>query len=66
MESDKEYSYRCLCADIIEFFENNTNNFDELCDCELKNGHHQALCKTNLLRLDMEILQDRIEKIKVT
>ena len=40
--------------DFIESLRQNTNDWDDLCDCQLEDGEHQALCRTSLIRIDEE------------
>jgi len=60
-ETNKEYKLRCLCADIMGFVENATNDFDDLCDCDIKSGLHEQLCKTILMRKDFEEFNKKLQ-----
>ena len=64
METDKEYKLRCLCSDIIEYFEKSTNDFDDLCNCQIhdlkEEGKHTNDCITMQIRIDMENFQKKI------
>lgn len=62
-ETEKEYKLRCLIIGIIESLEKNTDDFEDLCDCELEEGNHQDLCKTTLMRLDAERWHKEMYKI---
>jgi len=63
-ETDKEYKYRCLCTDILEFFEKATDNFEEFCDCETENGYHKDDCRTINFRLDNAGFEKKIANIR--
>ena len=60
-ETDKEYKYRRLISNILEYYEQTTNDFDKLCDCELENGEHQELCVSSLMRFQVK----EFERIKI-
>lgn len=66
-ETDKEYKYRCLCSEIIEYFENRTDYFDDLCDCKGNENlsDHSINCRTMLFRRDVKYFEDRLKKIQM-
>ena len=64
METDKEYKLRCLCSDILDYVEDNTNDLDDLCDCQDRKGIHEKDCKTSLMRLDFSEFRSKLEKLQ--
>lgn len=62
-ETNKEYKLRCLCQSIMEFTEEFTNDFDELCNCECIKGIHNKNCKTTSFRKDFENFRKKLNEI---
>jgi hypothetical protein len=52
-ETNYEYKLRSLFSKFIDYMENSTSNYDDLCDCGLKSGSHMEDCRTTYFRKDV-------------